>query len=86
MEVQRLEIDAPVASHERDVDDRDQIERAFRRLTLEQRTVLVLNHHLGLPLADSAAILGIPVGTMKSRLSPPPMPSGRPSRPTSGLR
>ncbi len=69
VEVQGLEIDAPVASPERDVDDRDQIERAFRRLTLEQRTVLVLNHHLGLPLAESAAILGIPVGTMKSRLS-----------------
>ena len=31
--------------------------------------MLVLNHHLGLPLAESAAILGIPIGTMKSRLS-----------------
>ena len=69
IEVQGLEIDAPVASPERDVDDRDQIERAFRRLTLEQRTVLVLNHHLGLPLAESAAVLGIAIGTMKSRLS-----------------
>jgi len=69
VEVQGLDIDTPVASPERHVDDRDQIERAFRRLTLEQRTVLVLNHHLGLPLAESAAVLGIPVGTMKSRLS-----------------
>jgi RNA polymerase sigma-70 factor (ECF subfamily) len=58
-----------VDSHERDIDDRDQIERAFRRLTLEQRTVLVLNHHLGLSLAESAAVLGIPLGTMKSRLN-----------------
>jgi RNA polymerase sigma-70 factor (ECF subfamily) len=69
IEVPGLEIDTPVASGERDVDDRDQIERAFRRLTLEQRTVLVLHHHLGLPLAESAAILGIPVGTMKSRVN-----------------
>jgi RNA polymerase sigma-70 factor, ECF subfamily len=69
VEVQGLDIDSPVASEERDVDDRDQLERAFRRLTVEQRTVLVLHHHLGLQLAESAAILGIPVGTMKSRLS-----------------
>jgi RNA polymerase sigma-70 factor (ECF subfamily) len=69
VEIPGLEIDAPVDSHERDVDDRDQIERAFRRLTLEQRTVLVLSHHLGLSLAESAAVLGIPLGTMKSRLN-----------------
>jgi RNA polymerase sigma-70 factor (ECF subfamily) len=69
VEVPGLEIDTPVASAERDVDDRDQIERAFRRLTMEQRTVLVLHHHLGLPLAESAGVLGIPVGTMKSRLN-----------------
>jgi RNA polymerase sigma-70 factor (ECF subfamily) len=69
VEVPGLEIDAPVASDERAVDDRDQLERAFRRLTLEQRTVLVLHHHLGLSHAESSAILGIPVGTMKSRLN-----------------
>lgn len=69
IEVPGLEMDAAVPSAERVIDDRDQIERAFRRLTVEQRTVLVLHHHLGLPLAESAAILGIPVGTMKSRLS-----------------
>ena len=69
VEVRGLEIDAPIASHEALVDDRDQIERAFRRLTVEQRTVLVLHHHLGLPLAESAATLGVPVGTMKSRVS-----------------
>ena len=69
VEVPGLEIDSPVPSGEGDVDDRDQLERAFKRLTLEQRTVLVLHHHLGLGLAESAAILGIPVGTMKSRLS-----------------
>jgi RNA polymerase sigma-70 factor (ECF subfamily) len=50
------------------VHDRDQLERAFRRLTLEQRAVLVFHHYLDLTLADVAERLGIPVGTAKSRL------------------
>jgi RNA polymerase sigma-70 factor (ECF subfamily) len=47
---------------------RDQLERAFRRLTLEQRAVLVFHHYLGLPLPEVAERLGIPFGTAKSRL------------------
>jgi RNA polymerase sigma-70 factor (ECF subfamily) len=50
------------------VNDRDQLERAFRRLTLEQRSVLVFHHYLGLSLTEVARQLGIPVGTAKSRL------------------
>jgi RNA polymerase sigma factor (sigma-70 family) len=50
------------------VNDRDQLERAFRRLTLEQRAVLVFHHYLGLPLPEVADRLGIPRGTAKSRL------------------
>jgi RNA polymerase sigma-70 factor (ECF subfamily) len=50
------------------VHDRDQLERAFRRLTLEQRSVLVFHHYLDLPLAEVADRLGIPLGTAKSRL------------------
>jgi RNA polymerase sigma-70 factor, ECF subfamily len=50
------------------VDDRDQLERAFRRLTLEQRSVLVFHHVLGLPVPEIARRLGIPLGTAKSRL------------------
>ena len=50
------------------VDDRDQLERAFRRLTLEQRAVLVFHHYVGLPLVEVAERLGIPLGTAKSRL------------------
>jgi RNA polymerase sigma factor (sigma-70 family) len=50
------------------VDDRDLLERAFRRLTLEQRAVLVFHHYLGLTLPEVADHLGIPVGTAKSRL------------------
>ena len=50
------------------VNNRDQLERAFRRLTLEQRAVLVFHHYLGLPLPEVADRLGIPRGTAKSRL------------------
>lgn len=48
--------------------ERDAIERAFRRLTFEQRAILVFRHYLGLPLDDVADRLAIPVGTAKSRL------------------
>ena len=50
------------------VDDRDLLERAFRRLTVEQRAVLVFHHYLGLSIAQVADRIGIPVGTAKSRL------------------
>jgi RNA polymerase sigma-70 factor (ECF subfamily) len=48
--------------------DRDQLEHAFRRLTLEHRAVLVFHHYVGLPLPELAERLGIPLGTAKSRL------------------
>jgi RNA polymerase sigma-70 factor (ECF subfamily) len=48
--------------------DRDQLERGFRRLRPEQRAVLVLHYYVGLPARDVAAILGLPVGTTKSRI------------------
>ena len=50
------------------VDDRDLLERAFRRLTVEQRAVLAFHHYLGLSISEVADRLGIPVGTAKSRL------------------
>lgn len=51
------------------IDDRDQIERGFRRLPAEQRAVLVLQHYLDLSHAQMADVLGVPVGTVRSRLS-----------------
>ena len=48
---------------------RDQLERGFRRLSPEHRAVIVLHHYLGLSLTDAADTLGIPLGTMQSRLS-----------------
>jgi RNA polymerase sigma-70 factor (ECF subfamily) len=50
------------------VDDRDLLERAFRRLTVEQRAVLAFHHYLGLSISEVADRLGIPDGTAKSRL------------------
>ena len=47
---------------------RDDLEEAFRRLSPEQRAVVVLHHHLGYPLTEIANTLGIPVGTARSRL------------------
>jgi RNA polymerase sigma-70 factor (ECF subfamily) len=43
-------------------------DRAFDRLPVEQRSILVLHHHIELPLAEIAARLGVPEGTVKSRL------------------
>jgi RNA polymerase sigma-70 factor (ECF subfamily) len=48
--------------------DRDQLERGFRRLKPDQRTVVVLHFYLGLPVPEIAETLGIPAGTVKSRL------------------
>lgn len=48
---------------------RDQLERGFRRLSAEERAVLVLHYYLDLPLAEAADTLGIPLGTMKSRVN-----------------
>jgi len=70
-----MEIDvAPIdVADERDaaaeVVAKDQIERAFRRLSAQQRAVLVAHHYLELSDGEAAAVLGIPVGTMKSRLN-----------------
>jgi RNA polymerase sigma-70 factor (ECF subfamily) len=50
------------------VESRDQLERGFRRLTVEQRAVLVFHHYLDLPLPEVAERLGIPLGTVKSRM------------------
>ena len=48
--------------------DRDELERAFQRLPVEQRAVFVLHHYLGLPLVEVAELLEIPAGTARSRL------------------
>jgi RNA polymerase sigma-70 factor (ECF subfamily) len=46
----------------------DELERAFRRLSGEQRAVLVLHHYLGLSGAEIGEALGLSPGTVRSRL------------------
>jgi RNA polymerase sigma-70 factor (ECF subfamily) len=48
--------------------DRDLMGRALGRLPVDQRAVMVLHFYLDLPLTEAADVLGIPVGTAKSRL------------------
>jgi RNA polymerase sigma-70 factor (ECF subfamily) len=57
-----------VADEHRTVIDRDQLERGFRRLSIDHRAVVVLHHYLDLPLDEVGDLLGIPTGTVKSRL------------------
>jgi RNA polymerase sigma-70 factor (ECF subfamily) len=67
--VRALPIDGPATPDGSDaVADRDELERAYRRLSVEQRAVFVLHHYLGLPLVEVAELLGIPAGTARSRL------------------
>lgn len=51
-----------------DVARRDQLDRALAQLTPEHRTVLVLRHLTGLSIDELATVLGIPRGTVASRL------------------
>ena len=48
--------------------DRDELEGGFRRLSIDHRVVVVLHHYLDLPLDRVAEIVGVPVGTVNSRL------------------
>lgn len=53
----------------RDVEDRDALDRGFRRLRPEHRAVLVLRHYLGFSDDEAADVLSVPAGTIKSRLN-----------------
>lgn len=48
--------------------NRAALEDAFGLLSPDQRAVVVLHHHLGYPLTEIATVLGIPIGTARSRL------------------
>ncbi len=64
-----LETDEPMASDAtHSVHDRDQLERGFRRLSVDHRAVVVLHHYLDLPLSQVAQVLDVPEGTVRSRL------------------
>ena len=48
--------------------DREQLGRAFARLSGEQRTAIVLQYYRGLTLQEIADVLAVPIGTVRSRL------------------
>ena len=48
--------------------DRDHVDSVLRRLDEQGRAIVVLHYYLGMPLTEVAATLGIPIGTVKSRL------------------
>lgn len=64
----RIEESAGAGFEDRIVRGAD-IRAALRTLATDQREVLVLRYYLDLPLEEVAAITGVPVGTVKSRIS-----------------
>jgi RNA polymerase sigma-70 factor, ECF subfamily len=63
----RPELAPQVVEQAADADARV-LDRAMARLDVDQRSILVLHHLDGRSVIDLAAILDIPVGTVKSRL------------------
>jgi DNA-directed RNA polymerase specialized sigma24 family protein len=48
--------------------DFDALERAFLRIPLDQRVALVLTHYAGYSAPEVAGMLGVPTGTVYSRI------------------
>ncbi|MEP6639491.1 MAG: RNA polymerase sigma factor [Chloroflexota bacterium] len=69
IEVELTEINAPPLQDAAwAVDDRELVDGVLRRLDVQGRAIVVLHYYLGLPLTDVSVALGIPIGTVKSRL------------------
>jgi len=65
--VQTTRVEPSIPDGALDFADRDELDRAFRHLSIDHRAVVVLHHYAGLPLPEVASALGIPPGTAKSR-------------------
>jgi RNA polymerase sigma-70 factor (ECF subfamily) len=57
-----------IADESAGVAEREQLDDALRRLDPEWRAIVVQHFFLGMPLAEISAAMGIPIGTVKSRL------------------
>ncbi len=69
MEVELETIDMPtVTDHAGAIADREIVDAAMQRLDASGRAIVVLHYFVGMPLADVAVTLGMPIGTVKSRL------------------
>jgi RNA polymerase sigma factor (sigma-70 family) len=67
-EIVDVTLEAGIPDPSRAFENRDAIARVFVRLRPEHRAVLVVHHYLELTDAEAAEMLGIPPGTVKSRL------------------
>jgi len=56
------------ADEYRTIVDRDQLERAFKRVSVDYRAVIVLRHLVGMTPEEVAEVLGVPRQTVYSRL------------------
>jgi RNA polymerase sigma-70 factor (ECF subfamily) len=64
-----LPIDGPAAPDDLlGVAMRDQLDRGFRRLSADERAILVLRHYVGYEPIEIAELLGLSAGTIRSRL------------------
>jgi RNA polymerase sigma factor (sigma-70 family) len=69
IEVELTPIHGPIGGDfTSEIADRDLIDEALRHLDPEGRAVVVMHYFLGMPLPEVAGLLGIPLGTAKSRL------------------
>lgn len=64
----QVDVDAPSADFARGSLETASVRAAFSRLSVDERSILLLHHLHGLPLNDLARHLDVPVGTAKSRL------------------
>ena len=70
IEVEIVEMFGPTIDDPADaVANRVLVDRVMRRLDERGRSIIVLHYFLGLPLSEVATSLGVPVGTVKSRLN-----------------
>lgn len=63
-----LDLACPLAESERGFIDRQALATALSRLSEEHRDVVVLHELQGLTYEETATVLNVPVGTVKSRL------------------
>lgn len=67
--VTQLRDESPIAPDPMvSADDREALERAFGRLDPDRRSIFILHHHAGMTVPAIADIMGMPPGTIKSRL------------------
>lgn len=65
--VRRLDLEPQNDDETSNVVDRDALEAGFSRLSVDHRAVVVLHHYADLPIPRVAEVLGIRLGTAKSR-------------------